>query len=443
MSNAPLPPLADDNLIPPAMQRDSRPRAWWSRWWLWLIVLCLLGGGAWLVFAKPEAGGKPAAGGPERAGKGGGMNRPPPVVAAAAKSGDINLYLNGLGTVVPLNTVTVHSRVDGALDKIMFREGQVVKEGDLLAQIDPRPFQVQLAQAEGQMARDQALLQNAKADLERYRTLFEQDSIAKQQLDTQASLVGQYQSALKVDQAAIDNARLQLTYSRITAPISGRLGLRQVDVGNIVHAGDTTGIVVITQLQPITVVFTLPEDNISAVMKKVHAGQKLSVDAYDRAGKVKLATGTLLTIDNQIDTTTGTIKLKAQFDNEDAGLFPNQFVNARMLLDVKHDAVLIPSAAVLRGTQGTFVYVVKEDKTVTVRPVKVGTTEGETSAIDSGVAVGESVVIDGTDKLREGARVEISTRDASAPAADAADGGQAKRGKRHRDGNAPASESSS
>jgi multidrug efflux system membrane fusion protein len=322
----------------------------------------------------------------------------------------------------------------------MFREGQMVKQGELLAQIDPRPYQVQLAQAEGTMARDQALLKNAQADLDRYRTLFEQDSIAKQQLDTQASLVRQYEGAIKADQAQIDSAKLQLTYSRITAPIGGRLGLRQVDPGNIVHASDTNGIVVITQLQPVTVVYTLPEDNISAVMKQLHAGQKLTVDAYDRAGRTKLASGMLLTVDNQIDPATGTIKLKAQFANDDSSLFPNQFVNARMLLDVMREIILIPSAAVQRGTQGTFVYVVRDDQSVTVRTVKLGPTEGETAAIESGLSAGEIVVVDGTDKLRDGAKVEVGERNAAAAPPD---GGTPKHGKRRRDGDASPSASSS
>jgi multidrug efflux system membrane fusion protein len=439
MSNAPLPPLADEELIPAGMQYRPVSKAWWRRTWVWLVVLCILGGTAYFVFAKPE-GGKPA-GMQQPGGKPGmnAMNRSQPVVAAAAKVGDINLYLNGLGTVVPLNTVTVRTHVDGELSAVMFREGQMVKQGDLLAQIDPRPYQVQLAQAEGTMARDQALLKNAQADLERYRTLFEQDSIAKQQLDTQASLVRQYEGALKADQAQIDSAKLQLTYSRITAPIGGRLGLRQVDVGNIVHTGDTNGIVVITQLQPVTVVFTLPEDNISAVMKKMHAGQKLAVDAYDRAGKTKLGSGMLLTVDNQIDPATGTIKLKAQFANDDFSLFPNQFVNARMLLDVMREIILIPAAAVQRGTQGTFVYVVKDDKSVTVRTVKLGPTEGETAAIESGLSAGEIVVVDGTDKLREGAKVEIGEHNAAAPAG----GGAPKQGRHRRDGDASAPASSS
>ena len=434
MNNAPPPPLADGIATAPERRRSANARPWWRHWWIWLLLLCILAGAAYFVFAKSESD---KAAGAQQGGKPGAnaSNRSQPVVVAAARAGDINLFLDGLGTVVPLNTVTVRAHVDGELTAVMFREGQMVKQGDLLAQIDPRPYQVQLAQAEGTMARDQALLKNAQADLARYRTLFEQDSIAKQQLDTQASLVRQYEGALKADQAQIDSAKLQLTYARITAPIGGRLGLRQVDVGNIVHASDTSGIVVITQLQPITVVFTLPEDTISAVMKKLHEGQKLAVDAYDRAGKTRLASGTLLTVDNQIDTTTGTIKLKAQFPNEDSSLFPNQFVNARMLLDVRHDAILIPAAAILRGTQGAFVYVVAADNTVSVRTVKLGPSEGETAAVESGVSAGEVVVVDGTDKLREGAKVEVGEHSAAAPAAEGA-APKPHNGKHRRDGGA-------
>jgi len=418
-----------------ASTRDARvATAWWRHTWVWVLLLCVLGGSAYFVFAKPYTVKPGGAGKP-----GTSANRPQQVVAAAARVGDIYLYLNGLGAVVPLNTVTVRTHVDGELVAVRFREGQMVAQGDVLVQIDPRPYQVQLEQAEGTMARDQALLKNAQADLERYRTLFAQDSIAKQQLDTQASLVRQYEGALKADQAQIDSAKLQLTYSRITAPVNGRLGLRQVDVGNILHASDTNGIVVITQLQPVTVVFTLPEDNISAVMKKLQSGQKLAVDAYDRAGNVKLASGVLLTIDNQIDPATGTVKLKAQFPNDDFSLFPNQFVNARLLLDVVRGAILIPSAAIQRGTQGTYVYAVKGDKTVTMRVVKLGAAEGEDTAIASGVAVGELVVVDGTDKLREGAAVELSERSAAVPS----QGVAPKQGKRHRDGDAASPASSS
>lgn len=414
----------------PLRVTPARPRhrtAGLNKPWLWILAILLLGAGAWFYFSggeKPAAGSAP--GGKQGGRAGFDANRPTPVATAVAKSGDINIYLNGLGTVTPLNTVTVRSRVEGELTKVLFREGQAVKAGDVLAEIDPRPFQVQVAQAEGTLARDVALLRNAQADLERYRLLFEQDSIARQQLDTQAALVRQYEGTLKADQAAIDNAKLQLAYSRITAPIGGRLGLRQVDPGNIVRSSDTNGLVVITQLQPIGVIFTLPEDNLPPVMKRLQAGEKLAVDAFDRAGKNRLAGGTLLTVDNQIDAATGTVKLKAQFGNEDYSLFPNQFVNARLLLETRRDAVLIPSPAVQRGTAtmqfgGSFVYVVKPDSTVTVRPVKTGPAEGETVAIEEGLAAGETVVIDGTDKLREGAKIEVpAAMDNKAP-------GQARR----------------
>ncbi len=392
----------------------------WTWWLAALVILTLLGVGGYMLWQKPVNA--------QQAGKRGGdlAARSIPVVAVAAKTGSVNVYLNGLGTVTPLKTVTVRSRVDGQLMRVLFREGQVVKEGELLAEIDPRPFQVQLTQAEGQMARDQALLANARIDLERYRTLLAQDSIAKQLVDTQEALVRQYEGTVKVDQSQIDNARLQLVYSRVTAPVAGRLGLRQVDQGNIVRASDPNGLVVITQLQPITVVFTIPEDSLPPVMKKLQAGEKLPVDAYDRADKVKLAMGTLLTADNQIDPATGTVKLKAQFANDDYALFPSQFANVRMLVDAQRDATVIPTAAIQRGTPGTFVYVVNADSTVTVRPVKLGATQGEVVAVDAGLAPGEMVVVDGADKLREGAKIELAARD---PAATAPKGGDVPRKK--------------
>src|SRR5258706_654437 len=420
-------PVAAHQPTPPAPRR---------RWWVWvlgLVVLLAVAFATWYWWLKPAETQAAAKGRADAA------NRPLPVVAAPAKTGSIDVYLNALGTVTPRNIVTVRPRVDGQLMSVAFSEGQIVKAGDLVAEIDPRPFQVQLTQANGQMAKDQALLKNAQVDLDRYRTLLAQDSISKQQVDTQEALVRQYTGAVQADQGAIDSAKLQLTYARVTAPLGGRVGLRQVDPGNVVHASDADGLVVITQLQPSTVIFPIPEDNVPRVMKRMQNGEAIVVDAWDRDQKVKLATGMLLTVDTQIDTTTGTVKLKAQFTNEDSSLFPNQFVNARMLLDVKHEAILVPSAAILRGTQGTFVYVVKEDKSVTVRPVKVGSTEGETAAIDSGIASGEMVVTDGTDKLREGAKVEVGERNAAAAPADDA---QQKRARRHRDGDAPPASSS-
>jgi multidrug efflux system membrane fusion protein len=398
---------------PPAPPAPETPEPGEPRRRHWLLIASVIVIAAFLFFhffhrgggKAPAQGGK---GGPGGAAGGRGPQGPVPVLAATAAAKDVGVYLNGLGTVAPLNTVSVRSRVDGQLLRIDFQEGQVVRAGQVLAELDPRPFQVQLMQAQGQKDKDEATLHNAQVDLERYRVLYSQDSIAKQQLDTQAATVAQIQATLKSDQAQIESAKLNLSYARITAPTGGRVGLRQVDVGNIVHASDQNGVVVITQLQPINVLFTLPADQIPQVLPKVHAGQSLPVDAYDRDLKHKLATGRVQAVDNQIDPTTGTVRLKAIFPNDNEALFPDQFVNARLLVDVQRGVVTVPAAAIQRSPQSTFVYAVKPDHTVESRNVVPGLTEGEDTVVQSGLQAGEMVVIDGVDKLRPGMKVDLS-----------------------------------
>ncbi|MDA8428894.1 MAG: MdtA/MuxA family multidrug efflux RND transporter periplasmic adaptor subunit [Geobacteraceae bacterium] len=402
-----------------ALNQPTKPPVY-KRRLLWFVLLCLLAGGIFAYWKKQQhSGASPAARSGSKA-----AALPTPVFVAAARRGDMNLYLTGLGSVTPLNNVTVRSRVDGQLMAVHFREGQNVSKGSLLATIDPRPFQVQLTQAEGQMARDRELLNNARLDLERYRTLWKQDSIPRQQLDTQEALVRQNEGAVKVDQGQIDSARLQLAYSRITAPISGRVGLRLVDPGNMVHAADTGGLLTITQLQPIAVVFPLPEDNLPQVLGKMKTG-RLAVEAFDREMKQNLAAGELTTVDNQIDPTTGTVKLKALFANRGSELFPNQFVNARLLLDVKKDTIIIPTAAIQRNPQGAFVFVLKADKTVGMRQIKTGISQGGDTSVLEGLAVGEQVVVDGAERLREGSTVEVKELGQSAKGAGQPGGGSA------------------
>jgi multidrug efflux system membrane fusion protein len=382
-----------------------------SRRWPWLLAAVALAAAAlaaWYWFG--HGSGDQA----KKSAKDEAASRPMPVVAAPARKGNIDVSIDALGTVIPRNVVVVRPRIDGQLLSVAFREGQSVRAGDLLAQIDPRPFEVMLTQANGQMARDQAQLKNAQVDLERYQTLLAQDSISKQQVDTQAALVRQFQGAVESDKGAIDNAKLQITYARITAPISGRVGLRQVDAGNIVRASDANGLVTITQVQPVTVIYPVPEDNVPRIVKRVQVKDAVDVDAFDRSGKTRLATGRLLTIDNQIDTTTGTVKVKAEFPNTDGALFPNQFVNIRMVVETHEDATLVPTAAIQRGAPGTFVFMVKQDKTVAVTPVQVGAISGETTEVTKGLAPDNLVVVDGADKLRDGSRVELVDANARA-----------------------------
>jgi len=423
-----------------AMQAERPRKRSSTRLIIIVILIALAIGGviAWRSTHKTETTAAAGQGG-RGGGDAGGGGRGVPVVVAATQKQDLPVYMDGLGSVEAFNTVTIKSRIDGQLLEIHFNEGQEIKKGDLLAVIDARPFEVALSQAQAMLFRDQFQLTDAQRNLERYQQLVAQGIVPQQQYDTQSALVGQLQGSIRADQAQIDSANLNITYSNITSPIDGRVGLRLVDVGNMVHAADPNGMLVITQMQPISVIFTLPEDNLPAVNNRMRGGAPLQVKELSRDNGTDITSGTLLTIDNQIDQTTGTFRLKAVFDNKDRALWPNQFVNARLLLEVKKDATVIPSAAIQTGAQGMFVYVVKPDKTVEVRPVTVGITEGTMAAIDSGLSKGELVVTDGQDRLRAGIQVEArsdSGASASAPEATNSDAAPGRRGARSANGQA-------
>jgi multidrug efflux system membrane fusion protein len=380
----------------------SSPAAQPSRWKLWIAGFVLLGLG---VFAYQKwFAAAPVSQERQRFFPRG---QAVPVRVVPVTNETIEVQIKALGTVTPINTVAVRSRVDGELRRVLFTEGQRVSEGQLLAEIDPRPFQSQLNQVLGQQQENEARLKNAEGDLERYRKLAAEGLITQQQVTTQEALVQQYRGALTANEAQVANARLQLSYTRITAPISGRLGLRQVDAGNLIRSGDANGLVVITQMRPISVIFTVPETDLPAVLDAYRRGNRPPVEAWDRAESAMLAKGTLQTIDNQIDTTTGTIRLRAEFDNADEQLFPNQFVNIRLRVQSLRDATVIPSAAVQRASFGTFVYVVKPDNTVTIRRITLGPTEGNKVAVSEGLTTGEQVVLEGVDDLTENAKIEI------------------------------------
>lgn len=399
-----------DHPMHASASRSPRP------WLVGLLILLLVAGLCWWLWPStpvkntsmaPGKGGRPGFGA---------FGGPVPVRVAPATVADFPVYLKALGTVTATNTVNVRSRVAGELVKVNFQEGQKVKAGDLLAEIDPRSYQIALQQAEGTLAQNLAQLKNAQIDLERYKGLYAEDSIAKQTLDTQAALVEQYQGTIKTNQAAVGDARLNLEFSKIRAPIGGRLGLRQLDVGNLVAANDTTALVVITQTQPITVAFTLPEAELSTVLARYRSGAKLAVEAWDRGDLKQQAVGVLSSLDNQIDTTTGTLKFKARFENQDEVLFPNQFVNVRLLADTLKDVVLAPSAAIQFGTEGSFVYVMDGDKKVRIRKLKVGASDGEHTVVIEGLAKGERVVLEGTDRLRDGSDVDVVNDSSEVPA---------------------------
>lgn len=405
---------------------DARRKS--IRWSFVVLVLVVLAGVAWWYWSQRAAIGEgaaaPGAGGTAHAGRrAGGAGRPgfggnaeaTPVRVANVTQGDFPVFYKALGTVTSTNTVSVRSRVAGELMKVNYQEGQVVKAGDLLAQIDPRSYQIALQQAQGTLLQNQALLKNAQIDLQRYQGLFKEDSIAKQTLDTQASLVAQYQGTIKTNEAAVNDAKLNLDFTQIRSPVTGRVGLRQLDVGNLVAANDTTALAVITQMQPITVVFTLPENDLTPVLARYHSGATLPAEAWDRGDAKLQASGVLASLDNQIDITTGTLKFKARFENRDEALFPNQFVNIRLLADTLRQVVLAPSAAIQFGTDGSYVYVVGEDKKVTLRQLKLGASDGASTVILDGLKAGEKVVLEGTDRLRDGSAVEVVNDPAQVP----------------------------
>ncbi|WP_264049691.1 MdtA/MuxA family multidrug efflux RND transporter periplasmic adaptor subunit [Methylobacterium flocculans] len=414
----------------PAETRSAPPVRRRRRGWLWLVLLLILAGAGYAgyrFYLAPKADTQTAASqGRGRGARGGQHAEPPQAVGIATITpGDVPIVLAGLGTVTPLATVTVRSQISGYLTEIGFREGQTVKKGDFLAQIDSRPYEAQLAQYQGQLMRDQALLQNSKLDLARFQRLAQQDSISKQNVDTQGALVKQNEGTVAADQALVDQQRLNITYTRIVSPVEGRVGLRQIDQGNYVTAA-TTSIVVVTQLHPISVVFTLPEDDVARVMRRVRSGAKLAVTAYDRGDVNAIATGTLDTVDNQIDTTTGTVKLRAIFQNQDDALFPNQFVNAKLTVDTVRDAPIVPTAAILRGTPGTYVYLMQGDDKVVVRPIKLGEADGARTVVLEGLQPGDRVVVDGTDRLRDGASVRVTEAGGKAVPAPRRDGAPAE-----------------
>jgi membrane fusion protein, multidrug efflux system len=401
-----LPPPPGTTPSNPAPPDKPKPH---GRRWLYVVAALVLAVGCYLLFEQLHSKSSAQKAG-SATGKAGKKGAPAvtPVVAVQAQKGNIGVYVTGLGAITPLNTVTVKSRVDGQLMSVHFKEGDRVQQGDPLIEIDPRPYQAIVVQIDGQLARDQALLENAHVDLSRYTTLLAQEAIPEQQLATQQALVKQYEGTVKNDQGLLEAAKLNVTYCHITAPITGVVGLRLVDPGNIVHAADTNGMLVITQIQPISVIFTVGEDQLPPVLQKIRAHQRLPVDAWDRELKNKLATGTLFTVDNEIDQTTGTLKLRAIFNNQNSALFPNQFVNARLLQQEKQGVTLLPSAAIQRNTNNTYVYLIKPDNTVTIRNIKVGTTEGDQSEITSGLSPGDKLVMTGVDKLQEGSKVSVT-----------------------------------